>query len=411
MCGRGRRIVWQDVLKNLREFHNVMSQKFFVPDEGPLVAMLDDIVAINTENPPGNEQEAAAWVHNRLVRMGCDAEVASVSPGRVNAIGRFHNGPGPTFAFNTHLDVVPAGEGWTTDPFRLRREHDRLYARGACDAKGPLVSMLGAMEQMIAASADWSGTLLGVFVADEEVASTGARHYAKNAEPIDFCVIGEPTSCTAVTAHKGSMRPIVHVHGTTAHSGTPDLGVNAILKLPALLAAIEDEHKRIVGRKHDLVGSPSLTITRISGGHADNVVPDLCELMLDRRMIPGEDEIVVQGEIANLVARASAQAGTLMDVARHQPTTGGASETPLDHPVVAAAQRACRHHHGHDTPVGGFQGGCDLVHFRTVGAQGVVLGPGALEVAHKPDEFVPAGELVLATEIYRDIAFNLLKHA
>lgn len=379
------------------------------PDLARLKTLLGEIVAINTENPPGREAEAAGWVQARMSEMGCTVSTVEVRPERVNAIGIFENGPGPVFAFNTHLDVVPAGDGWTSDPFVLREENGLLYGRGANDAKGPLVCMLEAMRALIKQADQWSGTLMGIFVADEEVASAGARHYVKQAPKIDYCVIGEPTSCTTVAAHKGSMRPIVHVHGKTAHSGTPDLGVNAIMKMGPLFDEVQKEHLRIKDRHHELVGNPSLTITRVKGGHADNVVPDLSEVMLDRRMIPGEDEEVVKGEIRDLVARAAEIAGTHMAIASYKPTTGGATETARDHVVVEAAQRVCCHHHGHETAVTGFQGGCDLVHFRTVGAQGVVIGPGDLAVAHKPDEYVPAEELVLATRIYRDIAFDLMK--
>ena len=386
-----------------------MSTHFTSPELAVLITDLEQIVAINTENPSGHEAEAAGWVVSRMRDMGCDTTIVEVLPGRPNAIGVFKNGPGPVFAFNTHMDVVPAGDGWTSDPFRLRREGGLLYGRGSNDAKGPLICMLEAMAQMIQGRENWSGTLMGVFVADEEVASAGARHYVKTAPKIDFCVVGEPTSCTTVAAHKGSMRPIVHVKGKTAHSGTPDLGVNAIIESAPLFAEVGREHERIKARQHPLVGNPSLTITRGNGGHADNVVPDLFEVMLDRRMIPGEDEDVVKGEIAELVARAAQASGAEMEIVDFKPTTGGPTETALDHPTVNAAQRACLKHHGHETPITGFQGGCDLVHFRQAGAHGVVLGPGDLAVAHKPDEFVPEGELVMAAQIYRDIAFDLLK--
>jgi acetylornithine deacetylase/succinyl-diaminopimelate desuccinylase len=254
----------------------------------------------------------------------------------------------------------------------------------------------------------WSGTLLGVFVADEEASSRGAKAYAATRPRIDTCVIGEPTSCTTYTAHKGSLRPLVRVHGRTAHSGMPDLGVNAILKSAALLERVAAEHERIKTARHPLVGSPSLTVTRASAGVADNVVPDLCELLLDRRMIPGEDENAVRGDLMHLVASAAETAGTAIEIAEFRPTTGGATETAADHPVVVASQEACRRRHGHATPLSGFQGGCDLVHFRNVGAQGVVLGPGALDVAHQPDEYVPVAELALAASIYRDVALAML---
>ncbi len=175
----------------------------------------------------------------------------------------------------------------------------------------------------------------------------------------------------------------------------PDLGVNAILKTESLLRLVAAEHGRVKKFKHALVGNPSLTITRAAAGVADNVVPDLCELLLDRRMVPGEDEEAVKAELRALVARAAKESGTQMEITEFRPTTGGATETASDHPIVTACQDACCRYHGHATPLSGFQGGCDLVHFRSVGAQGVVLGPGSLDVAHKPDEFVPISEFAI----------------
>ncbi len=377
-------------------------------DVAGLKRRLEQLVALNTENPPGRETEAGQLLRTVLSELGCRSEAIEFSPGRVNVAAVFENGPGPVFAFNTHVDTVPAGEGWSTDPFRLRDTGDRLYARGACDAKGPLVGMLDAMRRLVDDKARWSGTLLGVFVADEEAASLGAKHYVKTAPHIDYCVIGEPTSCTTVSAHKGSLRPRVKVSGVSAHSGMPDSGVNAILKLAPLLERIDREHARIRDTRHALVGAPSLTVTRILGGVADNVVPDAVELLLDRRMIPGEDEAAVVAHLRSLVADAASAAQTPIDIVGFNETTGGATETPEDDPVVLAAQAACAHHNGHASPLGGFQGGCDLVHFRSVGATGVVLGPGSLDVAHKPDEFVPEEELARAANIYYDIARSLL---
>jgi acetylornithine deacetylase/succinyl-diaminopimelate desuccinylase len=112
--------------------------------------------------------------------------------------------------------------------------------------------------------------------------------------------------------------------------------------------------------------------------------------------------------MAALVARAADDAGTAMEIVEFRATTGGATETAPGHPIVVASQAACKHHHGHATPLAGFQGGCDLVHFRSVGAQGVVLGPGALEVAHQPDEYVPISDLAMAAAIYRDVALAML---
>ena len=378
------------------------------PDASPLKDELSRLVGFDTQNPPGRELEAAQFILDALQRMGCRADAFDLGGGRANVVGLFENGPGPSFAFNTHIDVVPAGDGWTGDPFTLREEGGRLFGRGSCDAKGPMVAMLEAMRRLIAHRALWSGTLLGVFVADEEVGSLGAKTYVKTAPKIDYCMIGEPTSCTTVTAHKGSLRPLVRVHGKTAHSGMPDLGVNAILKSARLLELIVEEHPRTAATSHPLCGNASLTLTRAHGGHADNVVPEHCDFLLDRRMVPGEDEEAVKRSIADLVERAGREAGTRAEIIDYVPTTGGASETDPAHPVVSACQAACLAHNGVASDLSGFQGGCDLVHFRSVGAEGVVLGPGELAVAHQPNEYVPVDDLVRAVTIYEDTALTLL---
>lgn len=380
------------------------------PDFARMKRDLAALVAINTENPPGHELEAAHHLKVLLEAEGFDLSLSEYKPGRVNVIATLANGPGPTFAFNTHIDTVPAGEGWSTDPFVLHEADGKLYGRGSCDAKGPMVAMIEATRMLIACREAWSGTLMAVFTADEEIASEGAKHYVAHQPPhIDFAVIGEPTSNAAFTAHKGSLRPLVRVHGVTAHSGTPHLGENAIYRAGQLLGLIEQHHETSVKcHCHALVGEASLTVTRINGGHADNVLPGACDLLLDRRMVPGESEEAVKAEIEQLLALANERFGLRAEVLKYIPTTGGATETAQSEPIVQASLAACReHNHGNAGPLG-FQGGCDLVHFRSLGTTGTVIGPGTLAVAHKPDEFVPIDEFIAASLIYRDIALQML---
>src|SRR5262249_29580320 len=153
----------------------------------------------------------------------------------------------------------------------------------------------------------------------------------------------------------------------------------------------------------------SITVTRCRGGHADNVVPEQCELLLDRRMIPGETEAQVRAQLAELLKEAKALHGVEAEIVEYRPTTGGATETNPDHPLVATALAAAQRHGLQDSSLHGLQGACDLVHFRAIGAQGVVLGPGSLDVAHKPDEFVREDELVRSSLIYYDTAREMLR--
>jgi acetylornithine deacetylase/succinyl-diaminopimelate desuccinylase family protein len=380
------------------------------PDASRMKADLARLVSFKTENPPGREVEAAQFLSGLFRREGFSAEIDQYKPGRANIIAKLENGEGPVFAFNTHMDVVPAGEGWSTDPFDLRERDGKLFGRGSCDAKGPLAAMVEAMRLLKEDRRSWSGTLLGVFVGDEEVASEGAKHYAASRPKIDFAVIGEPTSNSTVIAHKGSLRPWIRVQGVSAHSGTPDAGENAIYRAARFIEMVEKFHRDVIRhRSHPIVGGASLTITRALSGVADNVLPDRCDLLLDRRMVPGEDEGEVIAEISRLLERAAIEAGVRAEIIEYKPTTGGATETAASHPIAVASLAACKRHGAKVTEPQGFQGGCDLVHFRTIGAQGTVIGPGSLALAHKPNEFVPIDEFVTASLIYRDVAMDMLK--
>lgn len=369
-----------------------------------VVEHLARLVAFDTQNPGRTEGACAAWIADHLRALGAEVTLDGFAADRPNVIARIENGPGPAFAFNTHMDVVPAGDGWKTDAFTLRRAGPNLIGRGACDAKGPLAAMLEAIARLASEHEKWSGTLLGIFVADEEASSRGAKHLVAKHPPIDFVVVGEPSGNAPIIAHKGSLRPLVRVRGATAHSGTPDLGVNAIFQASHLLPRIEALHEVLKARRQPLVGSPTLTVTRASAGVADNIVPDACDLLLDRRLIPGESEADALAEIQALLGN-----GIDAEIIELRPTTGRAAETARGHPIVQAAIAAARTYGVADPMPIGFQGACDFVHFRTLGAEGVVLGPGDLRVAHKPEEFVPETELHQAVHIYRDIALAMLR--
>jgi succinyl-diaminopimelate desuccinylase len=379
------------------------------PDNKRVVTCLERLVAFDTENPPGHEIEAIEYLADLFRAIGWQVDVMNLAPGRANVLAVLRNGEGPTLAFNSHVDVVPAGSGWTSDPFKLTSRAGNLYGRGACDAKGQVAAMVEALHLLSNMRRQWSGTLMAIFVADEEVASAGARAFAATHPKIDFCVVGEPTSNAIAIAHKGSMRPLIRVKGVPAHSGSPDLGVNPLYKAAIFLQMVERAHSDLRTLSHPLLGSPSLTVTRMSGGHADNVTPQSCDLLLDRRLIPQESESDVREQIDNLLRRAASEHGIEAAIVGFMPTTGGATETDPRNPVVQAAVAAARANGVTNLQPYGLQGACDLVHLRSTGAQGVIVGPGRLDVAHKPDEFVPEDELLQACRIHRDLALTLLQ--
>ena len=159
---------------------------------------------------------------------------------------------------------------------------------------------------------------------------------------------------------------------------------------------------------HPLVGHASLTVTRIAGGIADNVVPDNCELVLDRRLLPGETLDAALDDLHALLTRAKRDHGVEAEIAAIR-TKAGSTETSVDDPLVRNAVAVSRAHGVTFPQPGGLTGGCDLVHFHDVGAVGIVLGPGSLDVAHQPDEYVPKDDLARAALIYRDIAVAMMR--
>ncbi len=302
-----------------------------------------------------------------LAADGFEVSFQEYKPGRVNVIARMENGAGPVFAFNTHMDVVPAGEGWSSDPFvaeggrrpALRTRRLRLQGTAGVDAGSHAHARQRAARPGRARCSAFSWPM--------KRSPAKAPSSTPRAKPkIDAAVIGEPTSNATFSAHKGSLRPVVRVHGVAAHSGTPHLGENAIYRAGELLGLIAEHHETVVRhRSHPLVGAASLTVTRINGGHADNVLPARCDLLLDRRMVPGERRGRRQGARSRDLLAARQRA--LRPARRNHRIQGDDRRRDRD---AASIARSCRRASRRAGPMAlpsrgpyGFQGGCDLVHF------------------------------------------------
>jgi succinyl-diaminopimelate desuccinylase len=204
------------------------------------------------------------------------------------------------------------------------------------------------------------------------------------------------------------LRPLIRAKGKAAHSGRPELGVNAILAASQLTAIFDERDRELRALSHPLVGHASLSVTRIAGGIGDNVIPESCEMVLDRRLLPGESLDAAMDELHAMLDRAKREHGVDAEIAAIR-TKAGSTETPIDDPLVRKAVAISRAHGVTFPQPGGLTGGCDLVHFHDVGAVGIVLGPGSLDVAHQSDEYVPKDDLARAALIYRDIAVAMMR--
>jgi acetylornithine deacetylase/succinyl-diaminopimelate desuccinylase family protein len=380
-----------------------------IPAES-LAGMLADLVRLPSQNPGDDERATAAYVAEQCRRLGLDVTTPEVLPNRPNVVARLRgNGPGPVVVLNTHLDTVPAGEGWSVDPFGGEVRDGRAWGLGTSDAKGPIVAMLGALA-VLREAGDWrAGDVVFTAVMDEELGSLGARELVKSLA-VDYAIVGEPTRLRIAIAHRGSVRPRIVVHGKAAHSSTPRLGINAIFKMRRILEALEGYVDGLDTRRHPLIGPPSGAVTLIRGGQKESAVPDRCEIVLDRRMVPGESEAEVVADIKAVVGReAAADPELRVSIEGYLPTSGPPSETPRDARLVRLAEEAVRDGTGRTAEVYGAGFGCDMTHFRSVGAEAVVVGPGDIDRAHRPDEYIEIDELLEGVRVYAALLRRLLR--
>ena len=366
------------------------------------------LVRINSENPPGREAEAASYVAERFAELGLKSWTDRFGDGRANALGVLEVGPGPTLMLNTHLDTVPAGdrELWRVHPFQGKVIGGRLYGRGAVDAKGCLASFLGALKALADEGWPLKGKLLMAAVADEEVHGEGTRRLISQGLKADYAVVGEPTELMVCRAHKGRLVVSAAFIGRSAHASAPQRGRNAVYAASEFALRVERFYRKR-GRRHPLLGPVTASVTLVKGGVKDNVVPERCEVVVDRRMLPGErleyvvKEFTRMAKAAGSPRRVKAEVRVRLYVAP--------AETPSSSPIVKTAIKAVSEVLGRRVRPRGFRATCDmsfLVNQAKIST--IILGPGGLSRAHAVDEWVGVEELQRGAEAYLRIVLGLL---
>jgi len=368
--------------------------------------LLGALVAARTVNPPGNEAAAAAVVRRFFDDAGIASRTFEKEPGRTNIIGTIGSGA-PVLAVACHLDTVPAGEGWSSDPFRLRVEGDKAYGRGANDNKGPLAAALLAGRRLMESGV--GGTLLVAGLADEERGNEFGARYLLNEVGLkaDFAIAPDSAGHMEEIdlGEKGCVFVTVKCTGRAAHASRPGEGVNAVAAMAAFLAEIS--RREAPSPPHPHFSPATMNIGTVAGGTAPNVVPDSCTAMIDFRVLPGTsaaDIVRFLEDGVESVRAAHPEAGWEIQVGLSM----APHEVDREGPLAAACLEASRRVYGREMRAL-YQGGITIAkEFVLAGVPAVGMGPGAFEAAHAADEWIEIDEALSFADFLVEVARVLL---
>jgi succinyl-diaminopimelate desuccinylase len=406
-----------------------------------LVELTRELIRFPTVNPPGEAyRPCAEFIGERMRARGfaVDYVHAAGTPGdaedypRINVIAR-RSGTvaGPCVHFNSHIDVVQSGRGWTLDPFAAVVKDGRVYGRGACDMKGGLAASIIAVEALIDCTAALPGTLEISGTVDEESGGYGGVHYLAergwfSPPRVDHVIIPEPLNVDRVCiGHRGVWWAEIETHGRMAHGSMPFLGDCAVRHMHAVVDRFErDLYPKLAARHTDMPVVPSgarhstLNINSIHGGQAEvpgypaPLVPDSCRMVIDRRLLIEESIDSVKGEVVELLDQlAKDRAGfhySIRDIFEVRPT-----RADRNGPVARSTAAAVRRVLGRDPEFICSPGTYDQKHIDRVGKlrDCIAYGPGILDLAHQPDEYVVIDDMVNSAKVMALAARTLLYRA
>lgn len=400
-----------------------------------IVAFTSALIRVPTVNPPGEGYEECARVIGRqLSACGFDVEYVPAEGRpehtplhpRVNVVG-FRRGrhDRPAVHLNGHFDVVPAGAGWTVDPFGGVVRDGRIYGRGACDMKAGIAAAVFAAEAIRRAGVELHGSIEISGTVDEESGGfAGAAYLAERrrltSSRLDYVIIPEPLNVDRIcVGHRGVYWFEVSTHGRIAHGSMPFLGVSAIDHMSVILEEIRRELLPALASRTTAVPvvpdgarHATINVNAIEGGQpVDGIqtpcVADLCRAVFDRRFLLEEGFAATKAEIEALLARAAARtpglAYQLRDLMVVHPV-----RTPEGSPLIASLERSVAQVLGRPAAHVASPGTYDHKHVDRIGGirDCVAYGPGILDLAHQPDEWCGVDDLVNATKV---LALSMLE--
>ncbi len=350
----------------------------------------------------------AEWV--RAYAEACGAVVAVV-PGpegdRVNLLVTVGPSDQPGYVLSGHMDVVPASEPeWTSDPFALRREGDRLYGRGTSDMKGFNACALAMLPTL--AAKDLARPIHIALSYDEEAGCRGVPHLIAAlpnlCAPPQGVVVGEPSGLVPILAHKGKAAARAIVRGRAGHSSRPDLGLNAIHAMVPVLDAAVKAAEELKAGPFDVNYQPaysSLQVGLVGGGEAINVVPERCAIDIEARAIFGVSPAELLAPVAAELTALQAQGfETEWEPLSTYPALRLDAASPLAAVMTELTGKA---------PIAAVSYGTEAGLFQAAGYDAIICGPGDISRAHRPDEYLTLTELHDCCELIKALGARLSK--
>jgi acetylornithine deacetylase/succinyl-diaminopimelate desuccinylase-like protein len=371
-----------------------------------VVKLLRDLIALPSVNnaflPPGDphagEELVADYLKNRARKAGLEIETQATNSGRDNLIVRLKPLGQAThrIILAPHMDTV----GGDLDKiFRPTKKGERLHGRGACDTKGSVAVMFHAMEHLAKRHRPANTEIVFIGFVDEECNQTGSRAFSKLKLKANLALVGEPTRCRVVTAHKGDLWLRLSSRGKAAHGARPELGRNAVHTMAKCIDTIETKYaQNLWKRRHPVLGHPTINTGIVRGGSQPNIVPDVCEADLDRRTLPGESFTTISREIGEVLKKRGLKA-RLTNVKGY---TCPAMETDPTLPMVQQLMRTVR-----QTKPLGVDYYCDAANIAATGVPAIVWGPGDIAQAHTADEWISIRQIERGMDVLTRFLLSL----
>ena len=328
---------------------------------------------------------------------------------------------GPKILLNGHVDVVPASpEGWTNDPFDPTIRNNQIYGRGAADMKGSDACTIFSLKALVETGAKFSGSITPTFTTDEEVGGyTGVNYLVDKhviTKDINYCISADSGIEVLHVAALGDAEFVITVKGVAAHSGRGWTGINAIEEAAGLIEKLKVLGQEITKKRSKIPAEPmygtkrmrpGIYVNTIKGGLKGNIIPDTCEILVDRRFIPEEKPEVIESEIRKVVrefAKESPAKVSMKKILGYDPMM-----TPPNHKLVKVVRKQARKVLGRDTPPAGSQGSTDMAVVTKLGIPVAVLGATRQDSnIHGINEHVRINDLLSVTKILAHSYLELL---